>query len=252
MIFQTPFNSIRQGLKNDSKIKNSKQNGAAYHTGLALLITAGILSGCRLSGGADEIRIADPAVPASTSVKSVPEGEISLQPDSSPGAKATSGKVPRASFIVCEIKGHIQLPGVYDMAEGSRVGDLIGRSGGILETGSLEWVNQARKLSDGEVIIIPSKGITKEQYQALAIASPTPPAIENTGSSGEKGPLVNINTANETELDSIPGIGPATAKNIIDYRRGNGPFSRIEDLKKVDRIGDKTFEKLKVYITVGN
>lgn len=142
---------------------------------------------------------------------------------------------------------------MYDLAEGSRVSDLIGRSGGVLNTGSLELVNQARKLQDGEVLIIPPRGTTKEAYDAMAISNPDPEpgssGVGGTAGAGSK--LVNINTANESELETIPGIGPVTARNIIDYRTINGPYATIEDLKKVDRIGDKTFEKLKPYITVG-
>lgn len=236
-------------------INKTIPNFKYYHrpTFIVLLIMVILLTGCRLSGGVEEITVIG-EVTGQMPKTTMTEGMVN-DPSQSNGeipGKATNTK-PRATFIICEIKGHIERPGVYDLAEGSRVSDLVQRSGGILATGSLELVNQARKLHDGEVLIIPAKGLTKEEYAAMAISDSGP--FQPQPGLSEPGPieptLVNINTANEAELDTIPGVGPATAKNIIDHRTQIGPFGTIEDLKKVDRIGDKTFEKLKQYITVG-
>lgn len=213
-----------------------------------------LCTGCRLSGEVQEITVLGEVTSSLT--KPTPASEIKpIDPlEGSTSKLQSSNATDRPTFIICEIKGHIEKPGVYDLADGARVSDLIQRSGGVLATGSLELVNQARKLQDGEVVIIPALGTTKQQYDAMAVSNPEPaPVLPGKDSSGPaESKLVNINTANEAELDTIPGVGPATAKNIIDYRTNTGPFATIEDLKKVDRIGDKTFEKLKQYITVGH
>lgn len=130
--------------------------------------------------------------------------------------------------------------------------DLVIRAGGIVASGSLDLVNQARKLEDGEVVIVPGLEVTKEEYEAMIVGSP---ALITTGKESFSKPdkqemLIDINTADRGLLETIPGIGPVMAQNIIDYRTANGLFNSPEDLKKVDRIGDKTFEKLKAYITV--
>lgn len=222
---------------------------------LPLIMAASVLcTGCRLSGEVEEITVLGEVTSSLGKPTSAPGLELTDQSNAANPKEGASTGMERATFIICEIKGHIGKPGVYDLADGSRVSDLIIRSGGVLATGSLELVNQARKLQDGEVVIIPAKGVTKEQYDEMAVSNPDPPQTapgkQSTGNTGTA--LVNINTANEAELDTIPGVGPATAKNIIDYRTNIGPFAAIEDLKKVDRIGDKTFEKLKQYITVGH
>lgn len=212
-----------------------------------------LFTSCRLSGSVEEITVIGEVTGKNTETtknEGIPKdpAQTSIEP---PGQHTSDP--PRPIFMICEIKGHIEKPGVYDLAEGSRVSDLILRSGGVLQTGSLEFVNQARKLHDGEVVIVPAKGVTKEDYDKMAIPDsgdfanqPNSPQSTMTDTK-----LVNINTASQAELDTIPGVGPATALNIITYRTQVGPFGSIEDLKKVDRIGDKTFEKLKQFITVG-
>lgn len=212
-------------------------------------------AGCRFAGSPPEITLVGATELQEPSKVIQEAGQVAIPPEeTAPGPGDTA--VPlRAELIVCEIKGHVALPGVYDLALDSRVADLIVRSGGVLPTGSLDFVNQARKLSDGEVVVIPGRDVTREEYDAMAVPGPPPggaswPAASSAGAGHSAEGLININTATETELDTIPGVGPATARNIIAYRTEQGPFTVIEDLKKVDRIGEKTFEKLKSYITV--
>lgn len=204
--------------------------------GLLLLL---LLTGCRVVGGEGEITllpVTAAAIPAVTSVQ--PPAQSFPDPISS-----------RANLILCEVKGQVRHPGVYELAEGSRAADLIQRGGGVLDDGSLEWVNQAKRLTDGEVIVVPVKGTSRSEYEAMCLAVPLSPG---TGSDPPRGSaLININTASAELLESVPGIGPVMAGNILAHRTANGPFSVLEELKEVDRIGDKTFEKLKQYLTVG-
>lgn len=204
-----------------------------------------LLNGCRVAGTTNDVQIITRAA-SEAKETSIPTDSTLKEPME---AKTNTS---RAEYIVCEIKGQVVNPGIYDLAQGSRVSDLIKRSGGVLETGSLDWVNQARKLSDGEVVVIPNLGTSREEFESMQLGLPTPVAtVGEPGGSNKSTDLVNINTANEAELTTIPGIGPVTAQNIINYRTDNGPFIVLEDLKKVNRIGDKTFEKFKPFICIG-
>ena len=215
----------------------------------ALLITVSLLlfTGCRIAGRTPEIELVGQSWPQE-GADGINEITQAVQEATRPG---TAPSIP-AEAIVCEVKGHVALPGVYDLTSENRVADLIVRAGGVLPSGSLDFVNQARKLADGEVVVVPMKGTTKEEYDAMTVSGfpDLPVTMPGVSSQGTTQALVNINTATEAELDTIPGVGPATARNIIAYRTSVGFFTVIEDLKKVDRIGEKTFEKLKSFITV--
>jgi competence protein ComEA len=99
---------------------------------------------------------------------------------------------------------------------------------------------------DGSYLWVPSQIITTSAITVIATVAPPKAASTVSGSL----PLVNINTASQEELESLPGIGPALAKQIIAYRTVNGPFKVIEDILDVPGIGPKTFEKIKALITV--
>ncbi|WP_226793414.1 helix-hairpin-helix domain-containing protein [Bacillus sp. B1-b2] len=143
--------------------------------------------------------------------------------------------------IVVDIKGAVNYPGVYEMTTSDRVHDAIKKAGGIVEEGDDSVINFAMKLTDEMVIYVPLKG--EEGIESLL----TPE--QNLHEKNEEG-VININTADESQLQEIPGIGPSKARAIIDYREKNGVFSEKEDLKKVSGIGDKTYEKLENSITI--
>lgn len=152
--------------------------------------------------------------------------------------------------IVVDIKGEVKNQGVYYLNEGSIVEDLIREAGGITDKASLDLVNRAEKLTNNKCIIIPSKEESNEikRPQSNNIASmPSSMASTNSDDGNE---IININTANESELVKINGIGPAKAKAIISYREENGGFGSIEDIKNVSGIGEGTFLKIKDYISV--
>lgn len=152
--------------------------------------------------------------------------------------------------IVVDIKGEVKNQGVYYLNEGSIVEDLIKEAGGITDKASLDLVNRAEKLTNNKCIIIPSKEESNEIKgpQSNNIASmPSSMASTNSDDGNE---IININTASESELVKINGIGPAKAKAIISYREENGGFGSIEDIKNVSGIGEGTFLKIKDYISV--
>jgi competence protein ComEA len=143
--------------------------------------------------------------------------------------------------IIVDVKGQVKTPGVYTSSQGERVIDVINRAGGLTENADESRVNFAEHVQDAMVIYIPAKGEDGSEI----IGSPS--NLNNGGSSQTK---INLNKANETELQNLPGIGPSKAAAILEYREKNGPFKRVEDLKEISGIGDKTFEKLKDIISV--
>jgi competence protein ComEA len=125
------------------------------------------------------------------------------------------------------------------------VDDAIEAAGGLRKEADMTNVNRAEFLVDGQKVFIPSYALDED---GNIIESNT--AGESVSGSGTSSGKVNINTADSTQLQTLNGVGPATAQKIIDYRDSSGRFTSIEDLKNVSGIGDKTFEKLKDYICV--
>ena len=142
--------------------------------------------------------------------------------------------------VVVDVKGQVHTPGVYTLPAGSRVLDALQLAGGILPTAEEKALNFAAKLVDEMVIYVPLIGETEV---------PMPNSASPTTSESQTA-LVNINTADESTLMTLSGIGPSKAKAIIAYREEKGLFKSIEEIKDVTGIGDSTFENLKDFISV--
>jgi competence protein ComEA len=153
---------------------------------------------------------------------------------------------PTEAPIAVHVIGAVPRPGLYELPEGSRVQDAVDAAGGLLSEADPDAINLAAILEDGQQIDVPY-GTGQESSELPEL--PGQPG-EST-QSDEAGDLVNINTAALDELDNLPGIGPTTAQNILDYRDENGPFAQIEDLLNVPGVGLTTFENIKDLITVG-
>ena len=154
--------------------------------------------------------------------------------------------------IMVHIMGAVKNEGILELNEGARVSDAINSAGGLAEDADMSKINLAYVLEDGVKIRIPSiNDEPTEEYittDGVEIVESSSQTTQNGGNS--KSGLININTANETELDSLPGIGPSIAAKIINYREENGDFASIEDIKNVNGIGDSKFEELKDLICV--
>lgn len=168
----------------------------------------------------------------------VPEATIPLAGSgasrSEPAPIATSAP-PRV--VAVHLAGAVARPGVHMLADGSRVIDAVNAAGGPLADADVARVNLAAKLIDGTRIYVPRVG-------ELA-----PPGETGDGAAGPAGP-VNLNQATADQLDALPGIGPATAAAIVNYRRDNGPFRSVDELVAIRGIGPARLEELRSLVTV--
>ncbi len=143
------------------------------------------------------------------------------------------------------VAGAVATPGVYPLPPGSRVQDAIAAAGGLLPDADAAALNLAARLDDGVRVWVPRKGAAEPPSGPTASGSiVTTPTVAPSFQ-------VDINQADVTELDMLPGIGPALAQRIVEYRREHGPFQRVEDLLQVRGIGPAKLEQLRPYITVG-
>ncbi len=158
--------------------------------------------------------------------------------------------------IIIYIAGAIKKEGVYELEEGSRISDAIEQAEGLKEEADITNINLAYKLEDGMKIRIPTqtenneKDINKisEEYITKNSGLETENIIEDT--SKEKEEKIDINKATQEELETLSGIGPSTANKIVQYRKDNGNFKSIEDIKNVNGIGESKYNEIKEKIIV--
>jgi competence protein ComEA len=170
-------------------------------------------------------------------------------------AAAASG--PGVLFV--DVCGAVRSPAVYELTPGSRVYEALEAAGGLTEDADIRYLNRATALADGDRIYVP----TKEEVEAegplpgsaglvdgTSGAAPGTAGAASVAGAASAAAQVNINTADSAALQTLNGVGPATAQKIMDYRDQHGPFAKIEDIRNVSGIGEKTFEKLKDHICV--
>lgn len=164
-------------------------------------------------------------------------------------AEPLASATPVPGDIIVDVEGAVNVPGVHRLPAGALLDDAVAAAGGLMPEADLDRVareiNRADKLKAHQKIYIPFVG-ERTLANTFGAAAGT---ASGTGST-EGGELINLNTATEEELDTLPGVGPSTAQKIIAYREENGGFSSVEQLNDVSGIGDATFEKLKDLVTV--
>lgn len=163
--------------------------------------------------------------------------------------------------ITVHVAGAVAAPGVVVLPSGSRVVDALEAAGGAAADADTDQLNLARLLVDGEQVRVPRVGEDASQWAAgagstTASGTGSGGAGSAGGSPGSSGGgaatgLININTAGASELETLPGIGPATAQKIVDFRESNGPFSSVDDLLDVPGIGDAKLEAVRDLVTTG-
>jgi competence protein ComEA len=172
-------------------------------------------------------------------------------------ASASQTPTPQPTQIAVYVCGDVRHPGVYTFIASARVTDGIARAGGALPDADLEQLNLAAPLSDAMKIDVPKKGqiVQVGSLDSLSLSSGTQGSRRHSyghggGSRGklQPGQTLNINTASESELIALPGVGPGLARRIVEYRATNGPFQSVDDLQNVSGIGPSKFERMAPYI----
>jgi competence protein ComEA len=158
-------------------------------------------------------------------------GEAASSYSSDGGSGFTVDKTGSSGDVVVDVTGAVARPGVYRLPAGSRVTDAVERAGGASGGALLEAINLAARLADGQQVVVPKRGPAAAPLAAGAVA-------------GEEGPI-SLGTATVEQLDTIDGIGPVTAQDIIEFRDEHGGLSSIDQLDQVSGIGPATMESLR-------
>lgn len=197
----------------------------------------------------------DPASASNTGADPGPGAIVEVNPS----AAATLPNPPEATLpalLVVHVAGQVQAPGVVELPSGSRVVDAVAAAGGATEEADLDLLNLARPLQDGERILVPRPGeVPADTALPPGPASTGATRHPNTGVTGagtapDAVALVNINTADAATLDTLPGIGPALAQRIIEWREQHGGFQSVDELDAVSGIGPAVLARLTPLVTI--
>lgn len=165
------------------------------------------------------------------------------------GESSYSDSLPEAvpeRTIFVHVAGSVSAPGLYELQEGARVNDAIKLAGWFTDEADQTSLNLARALTDGEQLYVPSKN-----SESGSVASNASIGFGSNANVSGTFPKINVNRANEGELQSIPGVGPSLAAKIIKDQESNGPFASVDDLTRVSGIGEKKLESMREFITIG-
>lgn len=173
---------------------------------------------------------------------------IQLAPPPTAAPTATATMTPTPGPIVVYVSGAVVAPGTFTLPPGARVVDAITAAGGLRSDADAALINQAERVFDGAQVHVPIVGaVSAAPAVGLSGLLPTPtPETRSAGAAISIGGLINLNTATQTELESLPGIGASKAQGII----ANRPYATIDDLKRVPGIGPATVNRLRPLVTV--
>ncbi len=216
-----------------------------HHLAVAVLAALALLTvaGCWV------VRSIPDAQPVQlSSSRSLPAGAGASQTHGAATGATTSDGVPRATSapptdtVVVDVAGKVRRPGIVELPLGSRVVDAIAEAGGVRPGVATSSLNLARVLVDGEQVVIGQRA-----PPAVPLPGTMPSDALPTGT--EIAPF-NLNTADQAELETLPGIGPVTAQSILAWRADNGAFTAVEELLEVSGIGDATLADIAPYVYV--
>jgi len=195
----------------------------------------------------------------STAPDDSPPPQMPAYASATPAAPTPDASPSLVSVYVC---GAIKNPAVYRLAPGSRIIDAVTKAGGLSRDADAEAINLAEPLVDGMKVDIPKKGAhTVGELENGAVDLHGRPQTTShrsshhgTGRSGshklQSGQTIDINTASETDLTQLPGVGPTLARRIVEYRQANGPFATVDDLQNVSGVGPSKFAKMEAFLRV--
>jgi competence protein ComEA len=222
--------------------------------GLALLLVALVVGWWLLRPASAPVEASLPmaptaGAPASGSAPAGAAGEATPS-DGSTAVASTSTTVPA---LIVQAAGAVAEPGVYELPAGSRIVDLVDEAGGLSSEADRQRINLAAPVADGERVWIPARGedrapdlIAGSSSGGGAASNGSAPA---PGAAGPDGPI-DLNAATAEQLDTLPGVGPATATAILSHRETNGPFTSVDELLDVRGIGEAKLEQLRPLVSV--
>jgi len=211
--------------------------------GIAAVVAIGSIGWLTLSSSHQPAELTLPRADANSA-------DAAVRAAASPSANAG---VPTASTtsiagVVAHVAGAVNQPGVVHLAAGARVTDAVDAAGGLRDDADPERINLAAPVTDGERVYVVAVG----QVAAPTAVGGTAVSSGAAGSATGAAPsIIDLDAATAEQLDALPGVGPATAAAIVDYRTKNGPFTRVEDLLDVRGIGDAKLDALRDSVTVG-
>jgi competence protein ComEA len=155
---------------------------------------------------------------------------------------------PAATEIVVSVTGLVGEPGIVTLTAGARVADAIAAAGGAIDGADLTGLNLAARLADGDSVVVGSSA--QDARSGVAGAADNNGAAASSGTPGTTGGLVDLNSADEAALDTLPGVGPVMAQNILAWRESNGKFTTVEQLQEISGIGPSRFAQIAPLVTV--
>jgi competence protein ComEA len=240
-----PVRSAGRHRDDQCRVWSGRWRLTAPHVTLAALVVAALIA---VAGWWALRSVPDPQPVPVVSERSVPAGQQSPSSSGAPSVSPPSDGAPdpnsgaAAAHLVVDVTGKVRHPGIVELAAGSRVVDALKAAGGARPGVDTADLNLARQLVDGEQIVV---GL---DVPMVGSGSPAP-----TTGSPNPGPAVapvNINTADQAQLETLPGIGPVTAQSILAWRSDNGSFSSVDELLEVSGIGDATLADIEPYVYV--
>jgi competence protein ComEA len=171
--------------------------------------------------------------------KAPPDGALS---GAAPPIRVQDDAGGAGGRVLVHVAGMVRRPGVYTLRSGARVADAVERAGGARPKADLSAVNLASKLEDGRQVLVPRR--VAGGVAAVAAGGGVP------GATGAPAQPIDLNTATLEQLDTLDGVGPATAQKILDYRNEHGGFGSVDELDQVSGIGEKRLAALRDHVRV--
>lgn len=163
-------------------------------------------------------------------------------------AASAAGEAGRGQVVV-DVQGAVRRPGLVTLPGGARVADALAAAGGVRPGASTRGLNLARRLTDGEQVVVLEPGAAPAAPTAGGEGGAGSAGAGGTGAGGTGG-LLDLNLATLAQLDGLPGVGPVTAQRILAWRAEHGRFASVDQLREVEGIGDKRFETLRKLVVV--
>lgn len=216
----------------------------------AVAVGAWLLGACQPSGGATTVALPMAAgvegggttVPAPSS-DGGPSTTRTVSGDPAPAAVTSPVASPTTTEVLVHVAGAVVEPGVVALASGHRVDDAVAAAGGARPDADLDRLNLAAPVTDGARIYVPRMG-----EPAPPVVSPSSPTGVAAGETGAEQTPISLSSASATELEELPGVGPATASAIVEHRQRSGPFQTVDELLEVRGIGESKLEDLRPHV----